>query len=178
MKQMPQVPQVEPTVEPTQPEPNQPTGLSTSLLNPGKIKQKLPWLVAAIILLGGLAAAGLLARQNVALKKQLAQAKQNPQQIAQDQVKDLIAQVGKLVVLPSDEQPTVATVTDLGPLKDQPFFANAKLDDKVLIYAKAKKAILYRPSENKIIEIAPVNLGDNGAPQPQVAGDSTTKPKK
>ena len=82
---------------------------------------------------------------------------------AQEEVKKTIAAVDKLLVLPNDEQPTVATVSDVDKLKNQPFFTNAQNGDKVLIYSNAKKAILYRPSVNKIIEIAPVNIGTPSA---------------
>ena len=82
----------------------------------------------------------------------------NEAQVSAAETEALVDEVGKIILLP-DETPTVATVTDLAPLKDQPFFANAKVDDKVLIYQGAKKAILYRPSEQRIIEVAPVNLG-------------------
>ncbi len=61
-------------------------------------------------------------------------------------------------MLPQDEQPTIATVTDLAKLQGQPFFANAQVGDKVLIYSRAGKVILYRPGENKIIELAPINI--------------------
>jgi hypothetical protein len=71
----------------------------------------------------------------------------------------LVEKVGKLMELPAGESPTVATVADVSKLKGQPFFANAKNGFKVLIYAQAKKAILYDPFANKIIEVAPVNLG-------------------
>jgi len=87
--------------------------------------------------------------------------KRNPQQLAQQEVRDLIEQVGRLVVLPEGETPTVATVTDPEKLKDQPFFTNAKKGDKVLIYTNARKAILYDPVANKIIEIAPINIGND-----------------
>ena len=70
----------------------------------------------------------------------------------------LIAEVSKLIALPQDEVPTIATVSDLEALKSQIFFANATLGDKVLIYTKAKKAILYDPVNKKIIEVAPLNI--------------------
>lgn len=96
---------------------------------------------------------------------------QNPTTKTQNEVADLVAKIGKLYVLPQNENPTVATVSDKNKLKDQPFFANAENGDKVLIYTKSQKAILYRPSINKIIEVAPVNLGQNlnATPSPQVS---------
>ena len=60
--------------------------------------------------------------------------------------------------LPSDELPTIATVSDPEALQNQSFFIDAKKGDKVLIYSNARKAILYDPIANKIITIAPVNL--------------------
>lgn len=74
-----------------------------------------------------------------------------------EQIQDLVSKVSKLVILPQDEVPTVATVNNVAQLRNQPFFANAKNGYKVLIYTKAAKAILYDPVNNKIIEIAPIN---------------------
>jgi len=91
----------------------------------------------------------------------------NPQKVAQKENDALIATVGKLMFLPTGENPTVATVADPEKLKDQPFFTNAKKGDKVLIYTNARKAILYNPDSNKIVEIAPVNIGQQpSAPTP------------
>lgn len=86
--------------------------------------------------------------------------KADPQKEAQKEVRDLVATVSKLMVLPTGEEPTVATVADPAKLKDQAFFANAKKGDKVLIFANSKKAILYSPETNKIIEVAPLNIGN------------------
>lgn len=71
--------------------------------------------------------------------------------------------VGKLLTLPTDEQPTVATVQDKEKLKDQPFFKDAQNGDKLLIYTKAQKAIIYREEGNKLINVGPVTL-DTQAP--------------
>lgn len=79
-----------------------------------------------------------------------------------DQTKELIKKVGELIELPGGETPTVATVTDVEKLKGQAFFAKAQKGDKVLIFEKAGKAVLYRPSTGKIIEYAPINIESQG----------------
>ena len=120
------------------------------------------------------------------MSMQLRELKTNPsklQQFAQDDQQTVVTDVGKLMVLPTGEVPTVAQVSDATKLKSQPFFANAQNGDRVLIYTKAGKAILYRPSINKIIDVAPVNLGTNVTPtstSPGVTPDvpsSSTKTK-
>lgn len=87
--------------------------------------------------------------------------KQDPNKVTQEEVAKVVAQISKLIVLPEGETPTLATVTDPEKLKDQSFFAKAKMGDKVLIYTNAKKAILYNPESNKIVEVAPINIGTN-----------------
>ncbi len=115
--------------------------------------------VVPVIAVVAIIAAGYLYSQVRVLK-------QNPQAVAQKEVADLVAKVGKLVVLPEDESPTVATVSDPEALKDQAFFAKAVQGDKVLIYAEAKKAILYSVSLNKVIDVAPLNIGNTKAVTP------------
>ena len=68
----------------------------------------------------------------------------------------VVQAVSKLVAIPTGQMPTVATVTDLAPLAGQAFFKDAQVGDKVLIFSAAGKAILYRPSDDKIIAIAPI----------------------
>lgn len=88
-------------------------------------------------------------------------------------VRILVDQIGRLVALPTDETPTIATITDVEKLREQPFFANAENEDKILIYTQAKKAYLYRPSENKIIEIAPVNVTPRDETEEQSSEEGT-----
>ena len=85
--------------------------------------------------------------------------KKNPEKIAEQETADLLEAVGALIMLPNEEPSTVATVKDLEALKDQVFFKNARVGDKLLIYTNEQKAILYRPSENKLIEVSPLNIG-------------------
>ncbi len=91
----------------------------------------------------------------------------------ENEANSVIKRVGQLMVLPGDEEPTVATVTDLNALKGQPFFTGAKIGDKVLIYTNAKKAILYDPVANKIVNVAPINLGN----QPVLSSQAPSVPQ-
>ncbi len=118
-------------------------------------------LVTAVLVL---CAAAFLASVsiNVVLYRQLRTFESDPQIAAQRETAALIARVRALMVLP-DEQPTIATVTDPSKLQDQEFFQGAKLGDKVLIFTAAKKAILYDPAANRIVDVAPLSAS---APQP------------
>lgn len=73
-------------------------------------------------------------------------------------VRELIIKVEKLIELPQDEIPTIATVLDENKVREEAFFKQAKTGDRLLAYIKNKKAILYRPSVNKIIEVAPISF--------------------
>ncbi len=72
---------------------------------------------------------------------------------------DLVTQVGKLMVLPANEKPIIATVTDKSALKT-PFLQEASNGDRILIYEKAKRVIIYRPSLHKIVDVGPVELAN------------------
>lgn len=74
------------------------------------------------------------------------------------EVASVIDAVAKHVVLPEGEEPTLATVTSLEPLAGQPFFKNAKLGDRVLIYTQAQKVILFDPTLDRVVEMAPLSL--------------------
>lgn len=70
----------------------------------------------------------------------------------------LVNKVSQIVYLPEGEDPSIATVTDPEKLKNQNFFENAKTGDKVLIYSRTGKAILYDPVSHKIVNISSVRL--------------------
>ena len=123
-----------------------------------KIKKLVPYILILMIFLA-VGFAGYFWYEVVALRK-------SSQTAIQEETSKLIASISKLIILPEGETPTVATVSDPEALKSQPFFINAQIGDKVLIYTKFKKAILYRPAENKIVEVAPINIGESVNPAP------------
>ena len=85
----------------------------------------------------------------------------NKEDANKKEIQTLVDKVGDIVFLPSDETPTVATISDPKVLKDQVFFANAKTGDKVLIYTNNKKAFLYDPKADKLVNMAPFNVNSN-----------------
>lgn len=88
--------------------------------------------------------------------------KNHKSQSQQDETTSLVKKISKHALLPTGEDPTVATVQDPSKLKGQAFFNDAQKDDKVLVYTKAGKAFLYRPSIDRLIVAAPLNSSSSG----------------
>lgn len=103
------------------------------------------WHIVAVVVVGLLALNGWawVSRHNSA----------TPQQ----EMRALVGTVGESYLLPTDEEPTLGTVTDSKKLSKQPFFAKAASGDKVLLYSRNHLAVLYRPSIHKIITVGPIN---------------------
>ena len=113
-------------------------------------------LVIAVSILTNLTLAGFFGYQWYTKKQE----SQKPKE-AILKPENLVAQVDKLIVLPTGETPIIATVSDVETLKqNQPFFVNAKNGDKVLIYQEAKKAFLYDPISDKIVDVGFVNFSN------------------
>jgi Txe/YoeB family toxin of Txe-Axe toxin-antitoxin module len=70
---------------------------------------------------------------------------------------DLIGNVAKHVILPVSEQPKVYIIqSEKADLFSNPLFAGIKVGDNVLTYTNAGKVVIYRSSEDKVVNI--VNL--------------------
>lgn len=130
-------------------------------------------IVAALVVV--LAVGGYFGyKQYDSLKKEN-QKLSNPQEAAKAETERIKSEIAALIEVPTDEEPTVATVVDPAKLGNQEFFKKAQKDDRVVIYAKAKKAILYRPSTKKIVEVAPLNIGQTqGTAAPATTPAATT----
>lgn len=101
------------------------------------------------------------------------QTSSNQNQVKEKEVDSLLLKVSDLYLLPEGERPTVATVSDPVALKDKSFFTLSQKGDKVLIFSKAGKAILYRPSIDKIIETVSIQSNSNNGNVTDIKEENT-----
>lgn len=80
----------------------------------------------------------------------------------------IIDKVAEIYLLPADEKPTVAKIEDKSKLGGQIFFNSAENGDYLLVYPKAKIALLYREQHNKLVNVGPVNTDQ--PPRPEAGG--------
>lgn len=73
------------------------------------------------------------------------------------------SKIEKLILLPTSEEPTLATVEDASKLTDPALKKVAKNGDKVLVYVTARKAFIYRPDIDKVVDVQPVTIEASAA---------------
>ena len=126
-----------------------------------KIKRSIFWVIVLVAVLGLYGCWHFYAKYKALTA--------DPNAEAQKVTRELVGVLGKLMELPTDEVPTLATISEKEKLAEQIFFKNAENGDVLFAYTKAMKAILYRPSTNKIINVAPISIdqsqGIEGAKQ-------------
>jgi hypothetical protein len=105
-------------------------------------------LLLLVALIGSLAFGGYYFKQYQDLKT-------SSSKPADQANKELVNKVNKVYQLPQGEFPIVALVDDEAKFITQyPVFTAAKKGDNLLLYEKAGQAILYRPSDNKVVGTA------------------------
>ena len=111
--------------------------------------------VAVILLLAGLPSYYFYHKSVIANQKL-----NNPTEASKKAIDEVVSKVSRHIILPKDETPTMASITDLEKVKSQgqAFFMNAQQGDKILVYTQAGKAYLYRPSKDIIVEVAQLNI--------------------
>lgn len=117
-------------------------------------------IILALAVVGGLVIIGYFGYDYYMTNKELSEFRMSEEALAIKERNDLLKKVGKLALLPENEDPTIATVTDSQKIRNQKFFSRAEDGDKVIIFTKSQRAILYRPNIGKIIESAPININD------------------
>ncbi|KKT50115.1 MAG: hypothetical protein UW42_C0024G0013 [Candidatus Collierbacteria bacterium GW2011_GWB1_44_197] len=110
-------------------------------------------IIGVAVVIGGLAInSWRLSRQNKKLGIEIETLKKDPQSVAKEEIKELVGKLSKLVVLPADEEPVVATVTDKEKLKDQPVFARAENGLKIALVNGSKNTGISNELEKRIME--------------------------
>ena len=83
----------------------------------------------------------------------------------------LLDKISRLILLPQNERPSIATINNVAQLqKNWPFYENARNGDVLLIYFQAKKAYIYDPEKNMIINMGSVDV----MAAPVLSASSTT----
>ncbi|CAN5217766.1 hypothetical protein BH09PAT2_BH09PAT2_08310 [soil metagenome] len=91
---------------------------------------------------------------------------------------NLLSKIEKHILLPVNESPAIATVSDKTKLANQQFFSEAQNGDVLLIYNTSQKAILYRPSIDKIVNVTAVNIHTSAptqSPNPSITLQDVSK---
>ena len=85
----------------------------------------------------------------------------------------IVAKVEKLVLLPKNDLPQVLTITDAdAAVKQQPSLDGVVTGDRILVYEKVSKAIVYSPSRNIIVNILPIYFQQNNKAESGVSNDA------
>ena len=110
-------------------------------------------IVLSMLLLGAIVAGGFfyIKYKNVSSDPKKAVASKNA-----NETKDVLDAVNKVIFTESDKQPTVARVESPDTLKksNPDFYKNVITGDYLILYPQ--RAIVFRRSENKIINVAPI----------------------
>lgn len=84
-----------------------------------------------------------------------------PAEKQEREITELLEDVSTHMLVP-DERPVVATINQADTLiKEQPFYNGSKNGDKLIIFPKSQKAIIYSPTRDVIINSGPfvINSG-------------------
>ncbi len=141
-------------------------------------KQLWLWVVAFLVLFGSIFAAVYFWNDAQEARDQTSESLNEKNQEETDSV---IGSLKNIIQL-GDESPTLARVDDPEKLKQSnpDFYANVEVGDYLVLYPQ--RAIVYRASENKIINIAPILSPDQlqqtqeeQSTQPEVEEDGQTQ---
>lgn len=110
-------------------------------------------LIVAIIALLALASAGFFAYKYYKIQSD---PRSQIEQRNNTETKEVIEALGRIILLPTDRQPTVAKVEDVDALKktNQTFYRDVFKGDYLVLYTD--RAIIFRKQENKVINVAPI----------------------
>lgn len=118
-------------------------------------KPKLTTVLVLIVLLGLAAGSAYLYTQYEATQEKVEQLStvQGQEELNKTQTEQLLGEMRQMILLPTDEDPAVATIIDINQLNSNEFYKDAQNGDRVIVYSNAKKAYIYRPDTKMVINV-------------------------
>jgi hypothetical protein len=111
----------------------------------------------AVVVVGGLVYISLRRPVDVETQRALDIAEQRDK--LESEIEKLVNKVGRHALLPQGEVPRLITLDTLDKVQiDAEFYRLAEVGDKVLVYELNKRAYLYRPSEDRLVNISTVEF--------------------
>ncbi|MCH8748864.1 hypothetical protein IH781_03910 [Patescibacteria group bacterium] len=96
-------------------------------------------------------------------EQQLEEIRESTQRSGSSIAQEVLNNVRVLIDLPTDPEPTVATITDINRLREaNEFYNKAENGDHLII--TERRAILYDPDRNIILDVVPVSLNRDTEP--------------
>ncbi len=119
------------------------------------VKSKLLWLLILLILLALAGGVAFLYTKYAETRKEVEKLStvQGQQELSKTQTQELLGEMRQIIIMPTNEDPVVATITDINQLKDKDFYKDAKNGDRVVVFANAKKAYIYSPERKLIVNV-------------------------
>ena len=99
---------------------------------------------------------------------------QDPTLQAKAKTAEVVKELSKLMVVPNDPNTVMATITDKSKLAGQKFFDLAQNGDEVVLFPGALKAVIYRPSTHRIVDIGPFSPNADAATPAPTSSVQTT----
>lgn len=140
-----------------------------------KVGTKVLWVILITLLI--ILVATLFSYRKVSKRLAHLSTVAGQQEVVKKEVQDLVSKVSKLILLPGNETPTVATIADAENLsKTQPFYKGSHNGDKVLIYFQTQKAYIYDPVKNLLVNVGPVYI-ENRATRTSTTANAEIAPE-
>lgn len=94
------------------------------------------------------------------------------------EVESLTKKIDRHLLLPTGEVPQLRTIEDAKAAAGaQTFFAGTVDGDKVLIYVNARKAVVYSPSRDLVVNVGPIFMDEESAPKEESQTATSTDKK-
>lgn len=164
------------------PKAESPKVVETEVKQPSKGKTTLYLALLLVVVLTGVA---LMISQKMKARQEIGKAGKVPGTVQnQDKgqakpmektdISALVGRVSQLILIKTDEDPTIATVQDANTLRasNPVFYKDAQNGDRLLVWSD--KAVLYSTTQDKLLAVMPIVSNQNGITGQSATSTTTT----